>query len=120
MDEKHWQSTRLDWATLLKRVYNIDVLACPCGGRLKFEELVIERAEVREHFVQRGLSPNAPRRRYGRTTDERDAYMASPPEDWDQSDEAPAEDWDQSRPTGRVNASGNGDAYFRNPIRDDW
>lgn len=27
---------RIDWATLLKRVYDIDALACPCGGRLKF------------------------------------------------------------------------------------
>ena len=25
----------LDWATLLRRTYDLDVLACPCGGRLR-------------------------------------------------------------------------------------
>ena len=24
---------RLDWAHLLRRIYLVDVLACPCGGR---------------------------------------------------------------------------------------
>ena len=32
----HEPSTRIDWAELLKRVYDVDALACPCGGRLKF------------------------------------------------------------------------------------
>lgn len=38
--ESRWQSQRLDWATLLKRVYNIDALRCPCGGEIRFEELI--------------------------------------------------------------------------------
>ncbi len=38
--EAKWSSQRLDWATLLHRVYNIDALKCECGGRLKFEEVV--------------------------------------------------------------------------------
>lgn len=38
--ELPWHSTPLDWATLLRRVYNIDALTCLCGGRLKFVELV--------------------------------------------------------------------------------
>ena len=25
----------LDWATLLRRTYDLDVLTCPCGGRLR-------------------------------------------------------------------------------------
>jgi hypothetical protein len=30
--------SRIDWATLLRRVYDIDALACPCGGRLRFTD----------------------------------------------------------------------------------
>jgi hypothetical protein len=26
-------STRIEWAQLLRRIYLVDVLACPCGGR---------------------------------------------------------------------------------------
>ncbi len=32
--------SRIDWATLLKRTYDFDVLKCDCGGRLKASELV--------------------------------------------------------------------------------
>jgi hypothetical protein len=32
---------RIDWHTLLHRVYDVDSLACPCGGRLRFTELVV-------------------------------------------------------------------------------
>lgn len=41
-EESRWQSQRLDWATLLRRVYNIDALRCECGGDIRFEELVEE------------------------------------------------------------------------------
>jgi hypothetical protein len=33
---------RIDRATLLKRIYDVDALACPCGGRLRFIALIIE------------------------------------------------------------------------------
>jgi len=39
--------SRIDWATLLRRVYDIDALACPCGGRLRFTELVTDPEEAR-------------------------------------------------------------------------
>ncbi len=39
--------SRIDWATLLGRVYDIDALACPCGGRLRFTELVTDPDEAR-------------------------------------------------------------------------
>jgi hypothetical protein len=29
------RDTRIDWATVLKRVHDIDALACPRGGRLR-------------------------------------------------------------------------------------
>ncbi len=31
---------RIDWATLLRRVHDIDALACPCGGRLRVIALI--------------------------------------------------------------------------------
>jgi hypothetical protein len=51
---------RIDWATLLKRVYDLDALACPCGGRLKFVEVVTERADARDILLQLGLPSDAP------------------------------------------------------------
>ncbi len=39
--------SRIDWATLLRRVYDIDALACPCGGRLRFTDLVTDPDEAR-------------------------------------------------------------------------
>ncbi|MCH2107968.1 MAG: transposase [Polyangiaceae bacterium] len=38
--EKNVERPHLDWATLLKRVYNIDALRCECGGQIRFEELI--------------------------------------------------------------------------------
>jgi hypothetical protein len=35
-------SAQIDWAELLKRVYKVDTLACPCGGRLRFIALITE------------------------------------------------------------------------------
>ena len=45
--ETKWQSQRLDWATLLHRVYDIDALRCECGGDIHFEELVEEPKKAR-------------------------------------------------------------------------
>jgi hypothetical protein len=52
--------SRIDWATLLRRVYNIDALECPqCGGRLRFIELVEDKAVARDLLQARGL-PSVP------------------------------------------------------------
>jgi len=40
-------TTRIDWAELLKRVHDVDALACPCGGRLKFIALILEEDPAR-------------------------------------------------------------------------
>ena len=40
-------STRIDWAELLKRVHDVDALACPCGGRLKFVALILDEDPAR-------------------------------------------------------------------------
>jgi len=36
------RDARIDWATLLKRVHEIDALACTCGGRLSVIALITE------------------------------------------------------------------------------
>jgi hypothetical protein len=53
-------SWRIDWATLLKRTYDFDVLRCPCGGRLKAVELVTDAARAKEVLEQLGRSTKPP------------------------------------------------------------
>ena len=55
-------SKPLDWATLLKRIYSIDALRCPCGGRLKFIALVTEPEPIAEMLGALGLCPTPPAR----------------------------------------------------------
>ena len=52
----------IDWAALLKRVYQIDVLRCPCGGTLRMVALVTELKPVRNILVAMGLDPTPPAR----------------------------------------------------------
>jgi hypothetical protein len=52
--------SRIDWATLLRRVYDIDALACPCGGRLRFTELVTDPAEARTILQELRLPATPP------------------------------------------------------------
>jgi hypothetical protein len=40
-------SARIEWAELLKRVHDVDALACTCGGRLRFIALVTEPETAR-------------------------------------------------------------------------
>jgi hypothetical protein len=71
---------RIDWATLLKRTYDVDALACPCGGRLKFVEVVTEAARARELLEELGLATAAPPIARARSpTDDTDP---PPPDDW--------------------------------------
>jgi hypothetical protein len=54
---KHWQrlengalmasSPRVDWPTLMRRTFSVDVLACAhCGGRLRVLAVLTEEAAV--------------------------------------------------------------------------
>ena len=71
---------RIDWATLLKRVYDVDALACPCGGRLKFVEVVTEADRARQLLRELGLDAAAPALARARSpTYDLDA---PPPDDW--------------------------------------
>ena len=40
-------TTCIDWAELLKRIHDVDALACACGGRLKFIALILEEDPAR-------------------------------------------------------------------------
>jgi hypothetical protein len=71
---------RIDWATLLKRVYDVDCLACPCGGRLKFVELVTELSTAREVLASMGLPTDLPPIARARSPD---FYQESFPSDRD-------------------------------------
>ena len=48
---------RLDWAGLLRRVFEVDVLACPCGGRRSVLALITNHDVARKML---GLPPHTP------------------------------------------------------------
>ena len=61
-DSSHGAPTRMDRARLLKRVFDIDMERCECGGNLKIIS-VIEQPEVIEKILTHlGLSPQPPPR----------------------------------------------------------
>ena len=52
---------RVDWASLLRRTFDVDVLRCAsCGGRLRVLEEVSEPAAVRLVLDRLGLPADAP------------------------------------------------------------
>jgi hypothetical protein len=56
------QTNRIDWARLLARTFDIDVLRCPgCGGRLEVIEVVTDQARARWWLARRGLCDEPPR-----------------------------------------------------------
>ena len=71
---------RIDWATLLKRVSDVDALACPCGGRLKFVEVVTEADRARQLLEQLGLDRSAPT--VARARSPTFDFDPPPPDDW--------------------------------------
>jgi hypothetical protein len=49
----------LTWAALMRRVFALDVLACPrCGGRLRVIATVQDPAVVRAILAHLGLAPS--------------------------------------------------------------
>ena len=71
LSTKHWSrllggslyaaSPRVDWATLLRRSFDVDVLRCAgCGGRLRVLGEVTEPSLVRVVLESLGLPPDAP------------------------------------------------------------
>jgi hypothetical protein len=45
---------------LLRRVYDNDVLACPCGGRLEMLEFVTDKAEIRAALDRLNMDDEPP------------------------------------------------------------
>ena len=58
-EQSRFSFGRIDWAALLKRVYDVDALACSCGGRLRFIALILER-EVAQNLLQSLDLPSDP------------------------------------------------------------
>jgi hypothetical protein len=57
-EHAHGTSTRMSWARLLKRVFDLDVERCGCGGKLKIiaaieEPAVIWRFSTSTAFIAR-------------------------------------------------------------------
>jgi hypothetical protein len=53
-------SPRVDWATLLRRTYGVDVFqCCQCGGRLRVVEVVSDRNEAATFWsaIEAGKAP---------------------------------------------------------------
>ena len=67
-DHAHGASARMSWARLLKRVYDLDVERCLCGGKLKIIDAIEEPAVIERILTHLGLSaqppPRAPARRF--------------------------------------------------------
>ena len=58
----------MSWARLLKRVFDLDVERCVCGGKLKIIAAIEEPAVIERILTHLGLSaqppPRAPARRF--------------------------------------------------------
>jgi hypothetical protein len=53
---------RVDWATLLRRTFSVDVLECAaCGGRMRVLGRVTERDTVRAILERLAMAADAPR-----------------------------------------------------------
>jgi hypothetical protein len=65
---------RIDWAALLKRIYDVDALACPCGGRLRFISLIIEPEVAQAILRCLGLPSAPPPIARARSPDPRDPF----------------------------------------------
>ena len=52
--------SRIEWAQLLRRIYLVDVLACPCGGRRAIVADISDSEVVVAILAHLGLPPLAP------------------------------------------------------------
>ena len=59
---------RYSWATLMRRSFLIDVLACPCGARRRVLSLVCDPAQIARVLTHLGLPTDPPERAPPRAT----------------------------------------------------
>lgn len=54
-------SPRVRWSELLRRTFDVDVLACPaCHGRIQIVETVADKSAARRVLERLGITPDAP------------------------------------------------------------
>ncbi len=51
---------RVPWADLLRKVFAVDVLACPCGGRLQLIAFIAEATVAKRILDHLGLDSRGP------------------------------------------------------------
>jgi len=62
--------TRISWARLLKRVFDIDIEQCPhCGGTLKIIAAIVDPTVIAKILTHLGLPARAPPRSLARLFD---------------------------------------------------
>jgi hypothetical protein len=61
-EHAHGQAARMSWARLLKRVFDIDVERCACGGQLKIIATIEEPVVIVRILTHLGLPARAPPR----------------------------------------------------------
>jgi hypothetical protein len=62
-DAKPKSCGRLPWASLLRRVFKVDITVCPkCNGSLKVTEIIIDADTIKKRLAQAGLAPMPPPR----------------------------------------------------------
>ena len=66
---EHSAPLRMSWARLLKRVFDIDIERCACGGKLKMIAVIEEPAVIEKILTHLGLSPPPPPRAAARRLD---------------------------------------------------
>jgi hypothetical protein len=54
------KSPNYSWAELMKRVFDMDVLLCECGGRLVFIASIMEREAIQAILKAQGLPADPP------------------------------------------------------------
>ena len=61
-EHAHSKPVRMTWARLLKRVFDIDIERCACGGKLKLIAVIEEPVVIEKILTHLGLSPQPPPR----------------------------------------------------------
>ena len=61
-EDAHGKAQRMTWARLLKRVFDIDVEHCVCGGRLKIIAAIEDPVVIARILTHLGLPSRAPPR----------------------------------------------------------
>ena len=59
-EHAHSKPVRMTWARLLKRVFDIEIEQCACGGKLKLIAVIEEPAVIEKILTHLGLSPQPP------------------------------------------------------------